>query len=81
VTPGTYSISSAEFHFVGGDGTVFSSTYAGIDQEFDYYDLSAGQKAVGKIVFDIAPDKLAGGKVQLDDTYEDYGEPLAFWTL
>jgi hypothetical protein len=78
---GTYSISSGEFHFVGGDGTVFSSTYAGIDQEFDYHDLSAGQKAVGKIVFDIAPDKLAGGKVQLDDTYEDYGEPLAFWTL
>jgi hypothetical protein len=24
---------------------------------------------------------LAGGKVQLDDTYEDFGEPLAFWTL
>jgi hypothetical protein len=78
---GTYSISSGEFHFVGGDGTVFSSTYAGIDQEFDYYDLSAGQKAAGKLVFDIAPDKLAGGKVQLDDTYEDYGEPLAFWMV
>jgi hypothetical protein len=79
---GAYNIGGFAFHFVGGDGSVYE---IGIATEFGprlgYLDLSAGEKASGKLIFDIPPDKLAGGKVQLDDTYEDYGEPLAFWTL
>ena len=79
---GTYSISESDFNFVGGDGSSFEIGFA---MEFGptlgYHNLSAGQQASGKLIFDIPPDKLAGGKVQVDDTYEDFGEPLAFWTL
>jgi hypothetical protein len=71
-----------DFNFVGGDGSVYEVGFAmGFGPTLGYVELSAGQKARGKLIFDIPPDKLAGGKVQLDDTYEDYGEPLAFWTL
>jgi hypothetical protein len=79
---GAYSVGEPDFNFVGGDGSVYEVGFA---MEFGptlgYHTLSAGQQASGKLIFDIPPDKLAGGKVQLDDTYEDFGEPLAFWTL
>jgi hypothetical protein len=85
---GTFAIADFDFTFVGGDGSVYEVGFATefgptLDAELLTLDakLSAGQKASGKLVFDIPHDKLAGGKVQLVDTYEDYGEPLAFWTL
>jgi hypothetical protein len=78
---GTFSIGEGDFHLVAADGTVYETTYADFGPALDYHDLSVGQRAGGKVVFDIPPGKLAGAKVQLDDQYEDYGKPLAFWTL
>jgi hypothetical protein len=79
---GTYDIGELDFHFVGDDGSVYEVGFATeFGPTLGYLALSAGQKASGKLTFDIPPDKLAGGKVQLDDTVEDFGEPLAFWTL
>jgi Domain of unknown function (DUF4352) len=79
---GAYATSESDFNFVGGDGSVYEIGYATeFGPTLGYHSLSAGQQVTGKLIFDIPPDKLAGGKVQLDDTYEDFGEPLAFWTL
>jgi hypothetical protein len=79
---GSYATSESDFNFVGGDGSVYEIGFATeFGPTLGYHDLSAGQQVSGKLIFDIPPDKLAGGKVQLDDTYEDFGEPLAFWTL
>jgi hypothetical protein len=78
---GTFSIGEGDFHLVAADGTVYETTYADFGPALDYHDLSVGQRAGGKVVFDIPPGKLVGAKVQLDDQYEDYGKPLAFWTL
>ena len=79
---GTFAIGEGDFNFVGGDNSVYEVGFATeFGPTLSYVNLSAGQQASGKLIFDIPPDKLAGGKVQLDDTYEDYGEPLAFWTL
>jgi hypothetical protein len=79
---GTYVVGESDFNFVGGDNSVYEVGFATeFGPTLSYVELSAGQNASGKLIFDIPPDKLAGGKVQLDDTYEDFGEPLAFWTL
>lgn len=85
VTPdseGTFAIGEMDFNFVGGDNSVYQIGFA---TEFGpmlgYVSLSAGQQASGKLIFDLPPDKLAGGNIELIDTYENYGEPLAFWTL
>jgi hypothetical protein len=67
---------------VGRDGSVYEVVWATeFGRTLGYVELSAGQKASGKLIFDIPPDKLVGGKVQLVDTYEDYFKPVAFWTL
>lgn len=79
---GTYLVGEPDFNFVGGDNSVYEVGFATeFGPTLGYVELSAGQQASGKLIFDIPPDKLAGGKIQLDDTYEDFGEPLAFWAL
>jgi hypothetical protein len=79
---GTYFAGPDEFKFVAADGTAADTAFAmGFDPELPTMDLSAGQRAAGKIVFDINPAQQAGGKVQINDTGENEGEPFAYWRL
>jgi cytoskeletal protein RodZ len=78
---GTYSAGTYNFRFVAADGTVFESTYATFDPQLPTTDLAAGQRAAGRVVFDIPANAVAGGKVQLDNVGAAYGEPLAFWAM
>ena len=79
---GSYSASPYEFKFVAADGTVAQSTYVGgFGAELPYSDLSAGQQIAGKVGFDIAPRQEVGGRIQLSDVGENYGEPFAYWAL
>lgn len=80
---GTYSASPYEFKFVAGDGTVSETTFVGpaFGPELPYSDLSAGQQIAGSIGFDIAPGQEVGGRIQINDSGENYGEPFAYWAL
>lgn len=79
---GTYFAGPDEFRFVAADGTAADTAFAmGFDPELPTIELSAGQRAAGKIVFDINPAQQAGGKVQINDSGENYGEPFAYWRL
>jgi Domain of unknown function (DUF4352) len=80
---GTYLASPYEFKFVAKDGTVVESGYVGegFGPELPTTELAAGQQIAGKVGFDIAPGQEAGGRIQINDSGENYGEPFAFWTL
>jgi hypothetical protein len=80
---GTYFAGPDEFKFVAADGTAAETAFAvGFDPELPTIELSAGQRAAGKIVFDINPAQQAGGHVQINDPGdENYGEPFAYWRL
>jgi hypothetical protein len=78
---GTYSVNPYNFRFVAADGTVFETTYADFEPQLPATDLAVGQRATGRVVFDVPSNAMTGGKVQLDDIGLDYGEPLAFWAM
>jgi hypothetical protein len=78
---GTYSANPYNFRFVAADGTVFESTYASFDPQLPATELAAGQRATGRVVFDVPANAVTGGKVQLDNVGAAYGEPLAFWAM
>jgi len=70
-------------YFVAADGTAAESTYVGegFGPELPTTELSAGQQIAGKVGFDIAPGQEVGGRIQINDSGENYGEPFAYWAL
>jgi Domain of unknown function (DUF4352) len=78
---GSYHANPYNFRFVAADGTVFESTFGTFNPALNATDLAAGQRAAGRVVFDVPENAVAGGKVQLDDIGLDYGEPLAYWAM
>jgi hypothetical protein len=79
VVKGTEWASDSDLSFVTADGTVYHTTYAGFDNEFEPVELREGQRKVGLVVFDVPTGALSGGKIQLSSLFDD--EPYGYWTL
>ncbi|MEV0397343.1 DUF4352 domain-containing protein [Polymorphospora rubra] len=83
VTKGNSFVCSCELAFIGPDGTVYDSTYAGVDghKEFESTDIAAGQKKAGWVPFDIPKNAVKGGKIQLKVTNFLSEDQYAYWVL
>ncbi|NMO52354.1 hypothetical protein HH310_14250 [Actinoplanes sp. TBRC 11911] len=79
VIKGTEWASDSDLSFVTAGGTVYHTTYAGFENEFEPVELREGQRKVGLVVFDVPTDALSGGRIQLNSLFDD--EPYGYWTL
>ncbi len=81
-THGTYHANPYNFSFVAADGTVFEHTWTvGFEPDLNAVDLTSGQRTSGKIVFDVPPTAIPGGRVRIDGMGRDFDKPAAFWHL
>lgn len=78
VTGSTFA-STSDLSFVTANGTVYESTFAGYDDEFEAADLKQGQRKAGRIVFDVPKGALKGGKIQVSSIFDD--EAYGYWKL
>jgi methionine-rich copper-binding protein CopC len=79
---GSYDANPFDFKFVAQDGTVSEGAItASFDPALHATGLSTGQKVAGKIVFDIPPAALTGGRIQVAGLGLDFDKPGAYWTL
>lgn len=79
---GTYSPNPLNFKFVAKDGAVSEGAFSGaFNPQLEATDLAAGQKASGKIVFDVSKASMTGGRIQIDGVGLDFDQPAAYWTL
>lgn len=78
---GSNDVGPSNFRFVGADGNVSLAEFlvVGIEPGLDASTtIQEGQKKSGKVVFDVDPAKIAGGKIQLST---DGGNPVGYWTF
>ena len=78
---GSYHVNPFNFKFVAKDGTVTEGAFVSFKPDLRATDLSKGQKAAGKIAFDVPKAAIKGGKIQIDGVGFDFDKPAAFWTL
>lgn len=80
--PTTYLANPTAFTLVTKDGAVYQATFAvGIEPAFPSTNLNVGQKATGKVVFDVPAGVAVGGgaKVQFSGSFG--GTANAYWTV
>lgn len=79
---GSYSPNPLNFKFVAKDGAVSETALSvAFTPELEATDLATGQKASGKIVFDVSKAAMSGGRVQIDGVGLDFDAPAAYWSL
>lgn len=79
VQEGKVSISSSSFKLVASDGTAYNSTVMTEANSISGFDLTAGQKTSGSVVFDAKAGAHTGGKIALTDIFAS-GD-AGYWTL
>lgn len=77
----TTYVSDSDFKFVAADGTLYGNSYAmGFGETLSAYELRAGQKSSGKVVFDLPKGAWKTGTLQYAASFMD-ADATCFWTL
>ena len=78
---GSFSASPSYFRFLTADGTVYEAEITVAQQWQGVDSLQPGQKAGGKMAFDIPKGAAKGGRFELLDLTLKGTSPAAFWTV
>lgn len=77
----TVFVLDSDFKFIGADGTAYGTSYQmGFGESLSAAELRAGQKAKGKLVFDLPKGAWKTGTLQYAASFMD-GDATCLWKL